>query len=181
MLKEEITKIVVEEKFIIEYPKNYNEIVERKLQILEREYQETIKCNIKQEILDAENKENNDDDSESEEMENKENIDNNYYQHINENENEFLEVEEDDLIQNNNKNEENKNEEEVNFEFISTITNNENKSISNTDYIFLPKNPIKNPEKIKQAMKSIKMPTPKWAQNLSDEDFVNMIKSSLKK
>lgn len=40
--------------------------------------------------------------------------------------------------------------------------------------------PIKNPEKIKAAMKSLNIKTPEWAKNLSDEDFMFRVKTYLK-
>lgn len=75
----------IEEKFendnnmFIEYPKNYNDIVNFKLKRLEKEYQETINKNFSKE--DLENNEDFDSDSEEEqEKDNNENNNNNYYQ-----------------------------------------------------------------------------------------------------
>lgn len=61
-----------------------------------------------------------------------------------------------------------------NFEFLG-------ESISNKQETKRKCSPIKNPEKIKQTMRSIKIKPPKWAENLSDEDFIKRAKQFLSK
>jgi hypothetical protein len=152
---------------IIEYPLNYEEIVKRKLEILNKDYEDTIKCNF-----DSGLNLNNDDYSESDdnsgdisdskkdgEIENK---DNGYYQCLNNCEDEeFLDVCEEDC-----KNEENDLKVEDknlnNIEDLEFVNNESNKPAENI--VFVAKNPVKDPEKIKNAMKSITMKPPKWAE-----------------
>jgi len=89
------------EKISIEFPKNYEKIIDFKMNRLEREYQDTINRNIKEEDLQN----NNDFDSESDlgdvKNENVE-IQNGYEQFIN-NDDEFVEVIENEKEENQNK------------------------------------------------------------------------------
>jgi hypothetical protein len=55
--KENDESIINNEKFILEYPLNYNEIVDRKLKMLDQEYADTLKCNIKPEDLGSDEEE----------------------------------------------------------------------------------------------------------------------------
>jgi hypothetical protein len=169
------------ENFIIEYPLNYEEIVQRKLQQLEKEYNDTIDANIRTEDL---NQSKDSDDSSPDQEKNplsqeketnpsKESEGYIQYQCLSDNEDdEFVEV-----------NEECKNE---NINFLGeTILNGqipENSSRSQLEFIVCThreviqkrdddelfaksiKITIREPEKIKTAMKSIKMNPPKWAQ-----------------
>ena len=41
--------------------------------------------------------------------------------------------------------------------------------------------PVKDADNIKLAMKKLNFKTPKWAENMKDEDFINMVKSKIKK
>ena len=89
------------EKISIEYPKNYEKIIDFKIHRLEKEYQETINSNFKEEDLknipdfdsDSES-ENENENSKNENVENGENL-NGYQQCIN-NDDEFVEVLEDE-------------------------------------------------------------------------------------
>jgi hypothetical protein len=124
-----------EQNGYIEYPKNYEDIANKKLEVLEKEYQSVLNSNIQHvddedESSEEEHKEKNEDNTNNDDMQ--------YYQCLN-NDEEFVEVEEDLVIQNNDLD---------GFEFV------DDKSY---------KSPIKNPDKIKNAMKSIKLPAPKWA------------------
>lgn len=185
------------EKFVLEYPKNYNEIVERKLQMLEREYADTVRCDMKMEEIEAKIS-NSDEESEDGEASVKddqnregytnlaEENENQQYQCLNEQEDEeFVEV-----------NEDCKNEEtnyigshiyahvhshnqcvEEDFEFISKSEDANNIPSQNVEFIvqnqsgadanskpYVPRSPIKDAEKIKNAMKKVKMNPPKWAE-----------------
>lgn len=84
----------------IEYPKNYNDIVDFKLKRLEKEYQETINKNFKQEDLDKYG--NIDSDSEEDKQENNEE-NHQYYQSLDGEE--FVEVFENYYVDNKNDNE----------------------------------------------------------------------------
>ncbi len=96
------------DKTVIEYPKNYNDIVEFKLKRIEREYQETINKDFSKE--DLANNEDFDSDSEEEVEEAKENNNNNnnHYQCLDGEE--FV-----DVFENNNDQEEEKKESKVNI------------------------------------------------------------------
>jgi hypothetical protein len=138
-------------KEIIEYPHNYEEIVARKLEQLEKDYTITVKANFNEEELREDSDSSIDEDgkeSESGEKQPSEKIENHYYQSLNEcceddneietlNE-EFIEV-----------------DEEVNFESFEFVKDKENT---------VPfKEPIQNPDKIKEAMRKIKLLPPSWA------------------
>lgn len=169
-------------KFTIEYPLNYEEIVNRKLRILEREYDETVKCDIKHnsydninEIRIEENANNVKDNSlsQSDSQDEKEEEENNceYYEQIDQNVNEFIddeegfiEVEEDDVIIKANHiglNDRNNFMEGIEFVSEDKITSND---IDEDVYINKNEYKVKEPEKIKNAMKGIKMKAPKWAE-----------------
>jgi hypothetical protein len=96
----------VKEKISIEFPKNYEKLIDLKINRLEREYQDTIKRNIKEENLQNMGDIDSDSDSNSQsETKNLENIDiDNGYQQCLNNEEEFVDDEE-----NENDNEENVN------------------------------------------------------------------------
>lgn len=100
-IEKAIDKEEVSENFVIEYPLNYNEIVERKLMMLEKDYTETINSNFI--------KENEDDESSEENNEEEPKITNaeNQYQCLMNDEDDFVEV----------------NEEENLYEEADTITN----------------------------------------------------------
>ncbi len=122
-----------EQNGYIEYPQNYEDIVNKKLEVLEKEYQSVINSNI-QHVDDGD--ESSEEDHKEKEADN--NDDMQYYQCLN-NDEEFVEVEEDLVIE----------KSDIDgFEFV------EEKSY---------KSPIKNPDKIKNAMRSIELPAPKWA------------------
>ena len=133
------------EKTYIEYPLNYEEIVSKKLAIIEKDYENTIKSNFNDKLDES--------DEESEICE-----DNNHYnyQRLDEVEDEFIQVEENQIIDI---------EEDITkeIEFINDNKNNESIKISYS-------NPIKDPEKIREAMRKIKLTPPKWAQK-----YINLI------
>jgi hypothetical protein len=118
-----------EQKAYIEFPANYENIVKKKIEALELDYENVIKSNM---VINDEGDESSEEEKEAPEVNNME-----YYQCIN-NDDEFIEVEEDIIIQK---------DELEGIEFVEKKYNS----------------PIKNPEKIKNAMKSIKLPPPNWA------------------
>lgn len=169
----------VNEKFIIEYPLNYNEIVDRKLKMLEQEYADTHKCNLKQEDLndvhnlDSEDEEHisnfdqNEKNSEIEEKEPEIIGENNYYQCLQENEEDegFIEVAEECKNERNFIEDSMRSERELeNFEFCETVNVGIIQQEKQDNSIKKHIGPIENPDKIKQAMKSISMNPPRWAQ-----------------
>jgi hypothetical protein len=166
------------EKFIIEYPLNYEEIVQRKMQQIDKEYNETLNANIRFEDLsqsdDSEDslpdQEKNPISQEKDTPQTKESEGYIQYQCLSDDdEDDFLEVSEECKNENRNFLGENilngqieVTSRETNFEYQEKeiIQKRENdevlaKSIKIT---------IRDPEKIKTAMKSIKMNPPKWAQ-----------------
>ena len=154
------------EQFILEYPENYEEICEMALKKLDFDYVSVLKSEIKE---NSENKEkinvkepnSNEEEEEEEQLIGEENKKSQYVQLDEEVEDFQKEViqEQDTIITEVKQNEEKKEE---------NINNSTNDNKSN--------NIIKNPEKIKEMINRIKYPTPKWAEHLSDEDFISKIK-----
>ena len=138
-IEKRVFKLENNKEFVLEYPSNYNEIVDRKLKKLNDEYDEVVSKNDKVKN-DDDNKENiNLDNNNKNENNNDNNInDKEYYQPLGEtpdnmnNDDEFIEVKEeinDEIkeqkieINNNNNNE---NEVNINdFEFIDDNNNND--------------------------------------------------------
>ena len=177
-IETKILKLEDGKDFVLEYPSNYEDIVGRKLNILDKEYQDVIKAE-----QNKTTNTNNNDDSDSEEekkghegevpkqkTQHEEDAKNNddvndkeYYQPIGENcddDDEFLEVQE---------NVEPKIED---FEFVEETNKNDKQPRRRTS-------PIKNPEKIKNAMKGLNLKAPKWAEGLSDEQFMSRVRNFL--
>ena len=177
------------ENFILEYPSNFEEIANKKLSKIQKEYDESISSNVAQ-------KNNND---------NKKN----YYQQIgeikndNNNENKDIKLEpQEGFIEINHNKSLNKNEqkseddEDINsneFYEVEEKENKDNKNINeNLNYNNKEKDgkyeekkrnisPVKDAEDIKSAMKKLNFKVPKWAENLTDDDFINMAKNKIKK
>ncbi len=94
--EKENDKEEVSEKFVIEYPINYNEIVERKLMMLEKDYTETINSNfIKEDEDNDESSEENNEESAQSKVQVVE-ITNNQYQCLMNDEEDFIEVKEEE-------------------------------------------------------------------------------------
>jgi len=143
------------ENFTIEYPLNYEEIVERKLTNLEKDYTETVRANIR-----SENEITSDSDSEDKIEQAENSLGYNLYQSLHEAEDDDFEIVDEECNIINSKNR------EVNF--TSDLTQIEtycqkNEELSNSKERNIPIN-LKNVEKIKLTMKSINMKPPKWAQ-----------------
>ena len=207
-IEKRVFKLDNNEDFILEYPSNYKELVDKKLNKLQEEYDEVNNVNNKEnennENINNNNKENLSDNSknsnEKNENINKYNIDetNKEYYHslgevpdtLNDDDDGFIEVKEenneDNKIENNN----------INLnEYENLNQDNEKKEININDFEFTEdikieekkieqkkrkNSPIKNPEKIKEAMKSLNIKPPEWAKNLTDEDFMFRVKTYLK-
>ena len=177
------------ENFILEYPSNFEEIANKKLSKIQQEYDESISSkNVNQ-------KNNNDDnkkyyqqigDIKKENIEEKKEvklepqegfieINNNKYKNKIElksesdeeiNSDEFYEVEE----------KENKDNKNIN----ENLNNNKEKESKNEEK---QRNisPVKDTEDIKLTMKKLNFKVPKWAENLTDDDFIKMAKNKIKK
>ena len=193
-------KIKNGEKFILEYPSNFEEIANKKLSQLQQDYDKSISNNINPNNIQSINI----------------NSDNNYYQQIGETENinmeknkemkfepqeGFIEIKpknnsniNDNKNDNKDKNDKNENDDdEVNSdEFyevdekdiqiknnkkINTIFNNNNKN----EEIKRNVSPVKDPENIKLSMKKLNFKAPKWAENMTDDDFIKIAKNKIKK
>lgn len=242
-IEKKVIKLEDGTDFVLDYPSNYNEIVNKKLAKLEREYEETIRANIpsssitnhpeqcelkdnhlkqtgkedkgdfyiNQEIAQVNDDKEMKEENMNEENEENEGNDNNagsyqqigeeYNQLNEEEEEEFIVVKEDDNIVNSEPinivredNVDNCKErpvENINEEKTNSINNDkhEDKDIQSNemnDIEFIKEpikkevkrkcSPIKNPEKIKEVMRSIHIKPPKWAENLSDEEFLKRAK-----
>jgi hypothetical protein len=168
---------------IIEIPKNYEEIVARKLEILEKDYQNTIKANFNEEIMNHSSSSSEGDineevkDNESEDK--IRNLGNNYYQCLDEyNEQDDNEIETVDNFGNVNRLNDEFVEVEEEFRPVDVGTNIQYDQFEFKDEdingVFKEceevkgngafSNPIKDPQKIKEAMKKIQLPPPRWAQ-----------------
>ena len=183
-------KIKNGEKFILEYPSNFEEIADKKLLRLQQDYDKSISNNI------------NPNNNQSKNI----NKDNNYYQQIGEIENintennkeiklepqeGFIEIKPKkiDNINNNKKIEikDDKSDEEINSdEFYEVeeknIKVNQNINTNNKkEEIKRNISPVKDPDNVKLSMKKLNFKTPKWAENMTDEDFINMAKNKIKK
>ena len=183
-------KIKNGEKFILEYPSNFEEIANKKLLQLQQDYDKSISNNI------------NPNNNQSKNI----NKDINYYQQIGEIENintennkeiklepqeGFIEIKPKkiDNINNNTKNEikDDKSDEEINSdEFYEVeeknIKVNQNINTNNKkEEIKRNISPVKDPDNVKLSMKKLNFKTPKWAENMTDEDFINMAKNKIKK
>ena len=183
-------KIKNGEKFILEYPSNFEEIANKKLLQLQQDYDKSISNNI------------NPNNNQSKNI----NKDINYYQQIGEIENintennkeiklepqeGFIEIKPKkiDNINNNTKNEikDDKSDEEINSdEFYEVeeknIKVNQNINTNNKkDEIKRNISPVKDPDNVKLSMKKLNFKTPKWAEKMTDEYYINMAKNKIKK
>jgi len=220
IIEKRIFKLSGNETFLLEYPSNYQEIANKKINNLEKDYESVINNNItipnennkniqKQSIDKKEIQNNNillnNDDNKPIETENLSN--NNYYQPINSSNNfgnedenpdkdnkknsiqlepqegfiEIKKMQKNCNIKENKKDEDEISEEEF-YEVIekeNEINIKENNKNSNLEKVKNKNNlsPIKNAENIKIKMKSLNFKAPKWAENLNDEDFINMAKN----
>ena len=210
-IEKRVFKLENNEDFILEYPSNYKELVDKKLNKLQEEYDEVNNVNKQNENnennenININDKENLSDNSKNS---NEKNGNNNKYNNIddankeyyhslgevpdtlNDDDDGFIEVKEenneDNKIENNN----------INLnEYENLNQDNEKKEININDFEFTEdikveekkieqkkrkNSPIKNPEKIKEAMKSLNIKPPEWAKNLTDEDFMFRVKTYLK-
>jgi hypothetical protein len=160
--------------FVLEYPENYNEIVEGMLRKAERECEYIKKFEIKGKSKESvklkegdvnSNSDNNNDEEDDEQSDN----DNNQYIAFND------ENDDDNSIHSNNSNEQQP--------LTHTNTNITSPPLSQ----HIPHNPLPhnstqpniNSSKIKQMLSKVNIPAPSWASSLSDEAFLNLILPSL--
>ena len=185
-------KIKNGEKFILEYPSNFEEIANKKLSQLQQDYDKSISNNINN--IQSINI----------------NSDNNYYQQIGETENinieknkemklepqeGFIEIKpknnsniNDNKNDNKDKNDKNENDDdEVNSdEFYEVdeknIKVNQNINTNNKkEEIKRNISPVKDPDNVKLSMKKLNFKAPKWAENMTDDDFIKIAKNKIKK
>ena len=178
------------ENFILEYPSNFEEIANKKLSKIQQEYDESISSkNV--------NQKNNNDDNKK------------YYQQIGDIKKENIEEKkevklepQEGFIEINNNKFKNKNElksesdEEINSDEFYEVEEKENKdnknineNLNNNNKEKESKNeekqrnisPVKDTEDIKLTMKKLNFKVPKWAENLTDDDFIKMAKNKIKK
>ena len=212
-LEKKVFKIGNNETFLLEYPSNYEEIANKKLYNLQKDYESTSNSNNDRNKIKINNNEKNEENYYKEKNETKNNTNNSniinnkdYYQPIDK-----IEVfSYDDEINSNNKNDNDNNanqannislepkegfieiqkvkkdikkenesvEEEINEEFYEV----EEKEIEDNNKKEKQKenkkqfSPIKNAENVKNAMKLLNFKAPKWAENMTDKDFINMAK-----
>ena len=229
-------KINGNEDFILEYPSNYNDIVSKKLQNLEKEYDESqVEQEPNKNDLEENNKDNNDinenenqnecyaalgedNENSNENGNNNNDIDNEKNDDINindDNEEGFqavtvIEGGKKEINKDENKNNENKeedNEEDDSDDFVEVREDNNNSNdkeykkedLKIGDFEFIEEqkkeeikeeikkevkdekkiNKFKDPEKIKNLMKTIHMKEPSWAKNMKDSDFLTMAKNMI--
>ena len=178
------------ENFILEYPSNFEEIANKKLSKIQQEYDESISSK------NANQKNNNDDNKK-------------YYQQIGDIKKENIEEKkevklepQEGFIEINNNKFKNKNElksesdEEINSDEFYEVEEKENKDNKNINENLINNNkekeskneekqrnisPVKDAEDIKLTMKKLNFKVPKWAENLTDDDFIKMAKNKKKK
>ena len=178
------------ENFILEYPSNFEEIANKKLSKIQQEYDESISSkNV--------NQKNNNDDNKK------------YYQQIGDIKKENIEEKkevklepQEGFIEINNNKSKNKNElksesdEEINSDEFYEVEEKENKDNKNINENLINNNkekeskneekqrnisPVKDAEDIKLTMKKLNFKVPKWAENLTDDDFIKIAKNKIKK
>ena len=178
-------------KFVLEYPENYNEIVEGMMRKAERECEYIKRFEIKEKHCHGESKgsfkEQNDSDDEGEDSDSDNNNDNDKHHYV-----ELNEDNDDDGDNNNcsngNNNNDTKNDEQQ-APFYSSVNDNtnikSNPSSQNITATPFPNNNSSQPEinssKIKQMLSRVNIPPPSWASSLSDEAFLSLILPSLQR
>ena len=145
-----------------QFPENYEDISNNMLMRLENEYNMFNKINP----ISIGNKLN-----EKEEEKDNENL--KEYQV-------FEDEEEEECIKYNNKN-----NDVYNKNYFQKKEENENQKIIEKNNIEINSNKkpfiLKNPDKLKEMLSKINFPTPKWAKNISDKDFINEVNKILNK
>ena len=201
-IEKRVFKLDNNKEYVLEYPSNYNELVEKKLNKLQEEYDEVNnldnKENENKENLSVNNNENlseNSSKNSNEKNENNNLNENNiindsnkeYYKPLSEEpdtlneDDDFIEVKEEEKKIQINEINDNKDNQNVNIDDFEFVDDDKKDSIKvENKNIKRERSPIKNPEKIKQAMKSINIKPPEWAKNLSDEDFMFRVKTYLR-
>ena len=190
-IEKRIFKLGNDENFVLEYPSNYEEVVNKKLNKLQQDYESTLNNITNNKIIEDNEKEK--ENKEKEEI--KDNIkisDNNYYQKLdnkgnneeNEREKNELEPQEGFIEINKNKKEKDDDDENNSEEYYEVeekekeVVNNKNeKEKIEKKEKEINLSPIKNPEDIKLSMKKLNFKPPKWAENMTDKDFINMAKN----
>ena len=177
------------EKFILEYPSNFEEIANQKLSQIQHEYDKSISNDINKKNMNS-------------------NDDNKYYQSIGESNNDntddnkeiklepqegFIEIKpKKSEIKNDNINKNNDNvsdsDEYYEVDEKEKIDNKSNQlncdkkeNITQKEAKKRNISPVKDPENIKLSMKKLNFKAPKWAENMTDDDFIKMAKNKINK
>ena len=176
-IEKRVFKLENDKEFVLEYPSNYNEIVDRKLKKLNDEYDEVVSRNNK-----AQNGNNNEDNKENINLDNNnknENVNNNnvndkeYYKplgdlpdNMNNDDDEFIEVKEENNISNG----------EIKEKNIE-INNNNNNEVNINDFEFIDNNNIKVEYETKEIIDDLK----KFNNENKNVDNKNIINNNIKK
>ena len=177
------------EKFILEYPSNFEEIANQKLSEIQQDYDKSISNNVNKININS-------------------NDDNKYYQSIGASNNDniednkeiklepqegFIEIKpKKEEIKNDNRNKENDDEsnsdeyyEVDEKEKIDNKNNkfncNEKENMNQKEEKKINSSPVKDPENVKLSMKKLNFKAPKWAENMTDDDFIKMAKNKINK
>ena len=188
---------------IIEFPSNFEEIANQELLKLEKNNKIDLNKLIKQSLEHDKNiiKENNQDKNnnanewEDFESDEEENIDNNNYQKFEDDDcQEDKKEEKNEIFESNNDNIEEKQINKINcndniFSNIKSVNKREQileknfkvQELSNNKKNNLKTNKKKlSNEQMKKMLLKIEYTPPEWARNLSDQEFINKIKSNIK-
>ena len=173
-IEKRVFKLEDNKEFVLEYPSNYNEIVDRKLKKLNDEYDEVVSKNNKVKNNDDENKENInlDNNNKNENVNNNNNVnDKEYYQplgelpdNMNNDDDEFIEVK----------------EENINYEIKEKnieINNNNNNEVNINDFEFIDDNNKKVEYETKEIIDDLK----KFNNENKNVDNKNIINNNIKK
>lgn len=173
-----------EDKFLLEYPENYNEIVEGMLRRVERECEYIKKFEIKGKSKESlklkEGDVNSNNDNNDEEDDEDSDNDTNQYIALNDENDDY------NNIHSNNNNNDNEQQPLTNnsYEHNNNINTNITSPPLSQHITHIPPShnstqPNINSSKIKQMLSKVNIPAPSWASSLSDEAFLNLILPSL--
>ena len=153
-----------------EFPENFEEMANNTLMGLENEYKIFNNINKNQNIKK---------DYKNDEKNKKENYENKRQYEVFEDEEEIEEKNPKENKSDIQDNEEEKNKKEIKeskiYPDLEKKNINEKKEMESNSKHFI----LKNSDKIKEMISKIKFPTPEWAKNISDDEFINQIKRIL--
>ena len=192
------------EKFILEYPSNFEEIANQKLSEIQQDYDKSISNNVNKininsnddnkyyQSIGASNNDNIEDNKEIklepqegfiEIKPKKEEIKNDNRNKENDDESnsdEYYEVDEKEKIDNKNNKFNYKEKEKIDNK-NNKFNCNEKENMNQKEEKKINSSPVKDPENVKLSMKKLNFKAPKWAENMTDDDFIKMAKNKIKK